>query len=144
MAKAGSDPKNASGSGWSAFLGAVLGSGVMSALVGLIPIYFPAPRSFEWAKTGLPAGDCTATDTAATYFTSSQATVPQAENCGAGDVDTIAVCWDGVQYKNAANPRNDSSARWCTYKAIKVDQCKGGVNPGIIWACRAVQKAQKG
>ena|SRR5215471_2851901 len=122
--------------GWAAFIGALLGSGVISALIGLVPTYFPAPRSFEWVKSGLPPGDCTASDTAATYDTPK----PQAINCAASDLDTIAVCWDGTEYKNGGNPKHDSSAQWCTYKAINADHCKGGVNPGIIWTCRVVQK----
>jgi hypothetical protein len=122
---------------WSTFLAAALGSGaVAAALVALIPIYFPAPRSFEWVKSGLPANDCNYNDTAATY----SKPIPQG-NCSAADVDTIALCWDGTQYKNASNPQKNASLPWCTYKAIKADQCKGSGTHGIIWTCRAVQKA---
>jgi hypothetical protein len=136
MTKASSDAKKASGGGWAAFVGALLGSGVLAALVALIPQYFPASPRFEWVKAGLPASDCTATDTAATYSSAK----PQPENCASADEDTIAVCWDGNDYKNAANPTHNPSSPWCTYKFVRPDHCKDGVNPGVIWTCRAVQK----
>lgn len=122
--------------GWFAFAGAVLGSGVIAALVPLIPSYFPPSRTFEWSKVPEPASDCGATDTAATYSVAK----PGPKNCSASDVGTIAVCWDGVEYKNAANPKHDPALPWCTYKAISPAKCHGGSSSGIVWECKQVPK----
>jgi hypothetical protein len=115
---------------------AILGSGVIAALIGLIPQYFPRspppppPPTFEWVKAGVPANDCSQQDTGQIY---ARAMPPQ--YCSVQDKDTIAVCWDGMEYKNALNPRNDASLPWCSYKAVKPDQCKEGRFPGVIWTC---------
>ena len=119
-----------------AFFGAILGSGVIAALVPLLPVYFPPHRNFEWVKAGVPPNDCAKDDTEATYSTPK----PRSENCSAPDEGTIAVCWDGIEHKNAANPKGDPSVQWCTYKAISPDQCTGGASPGIMWVCKQVPK----
>ena len=128
--------KRRSGRGWPAFMGGLFGSGFIAAFVALIPAYIPAPRNFEWVKSGLAPADCAASDTVATFATPK----PHAANCGSSDVDTIAVCRDGIEYKNLSNPKNDASFAWCSYKAIKAEYCKDGKNPGIVWVCREIQK----
>jgi hypothetical protein len=74
---------------WPAFFGAILGSGVVAALVTLLPIYFPPHRNFEWGKVPALPNDCAGADTGATYSTPK----PRPDNCSAPDVGTIAVCW---------------------------------------------------
>ncbi|SRR5258708_40287742 len=104
MAKASSDAKKASGGGWAAFVGALLGSGVLAALVALIPQYFPASPRFEWVKAGLPASDCTATDTAATYSSAK----PQPENCASADEDYYRgmLGWERLQKRGKSDPQS--------------------------------------
>src|SRR5260370_42084136 len=100
MAKASSDAKKASGGGWATFVGALLGSGVLAALVALIPQYFPASPRFEWVKAGLPARDCTSTDTAAP----DSSPKPQPEKCAPPHEETIPGLLDWDDFKNPANP----------------------------------------
>jgi len=128
--------KEAVRSGWPAFLGAILGSGVIASLVPLLPVYLPPSRTFEWTKVPGSPNDCGGVDTAATYSTAK----PGPVNCSASDVGTIAVCWDGAEYKNASNPQKDPTLAWCTYKAMSPAQCRGGSNIGLIWECKQVPK----
>jgi hypothetical protein len=123
-------------SGWSAFLGALLGSGVIAAAIPLIPNYFPPKRVVEWAKTGLPDNDCGGSDTASSYGSPK----PDPKQCSTEDEDTIAVCWDGTERKNAANPNKDANFAWCTYKSLKPAACKDGSSKGTIWVCQAVKR----
>jgi len=95
----------------SAFVGAVLGSSVITAIIGLLPTYFPPARTFEWSKAPSGPGDCAAADTMASYTSQK----PTKENCTSEDDGTIAVCWDGQEYKNPGNPKNDANLAWCTY-----------------------------
>jgi hypothetical protein len=122
--------------GWSAFVGAILGSSVIAALIALLPTYIPPGRVFEWAKVPGSPKDCGAVDTASTYAVPK----PDPVNCSASDVGTIAICWDGVEYKNPLNPKKDPTFAWCTYKAISPEQCNGGLYNGIVWQCKQVPR----
>jgi hypothetical protein len=126
-------------SGWAAFFGAILGSSVITAIIPLLPIYLPPSRVFEWSKVPGPPKDCGAVDTAATYSTRPPPK-PAPENCSASDEGTIAICWDGIEYKNPLNPKRDPALPWCTYKATSPDKCQGGQYSGIVWQCKQVPK----
>jgi hypothetical protein len=114
-------------------LGAMLGSGVVVAgAVALIPIYFPPRPSYEWVKAAVPPADCGENDTGSTNNTEPPT------YCAARDENTIAICWDGKEYKNGGGGSG------CTYKAITPDKCTGGGSKGIVWVCkRASGLAQK-
>jgi hypothetical protein len=108
-------PGSSRSSTWIApLLGALLGSGaVAAAAVALIPVYYPPHPDYEWVKAGVPPTDCGAIDTGQTY--SSEPPI----SCTARDQGTIAICWDGKEYKNAANGMG------CTYKATHTRQMHG-------------------
>jgi hypothetical protein len=122
-----------------AVLGLLLGSTVIAALINVLPWYFPPARQFEWVAAGIPATDCTANDTA-TSLTGSD---PSPENCNARRVGTIAVCWTGAEYKNAANPGKKADQQWCAYKSVAPDKCSGGAAPGIVYVCREATRVDE-
>jgi hypothetical protein len=76
-----------------------------------------------WTKLGI--SDCTGQDTARSKGNE----VPEAALCSKAKKGTVAVCWDGVRFKNGAE-------RWCTYKDASAQSCKGGTAPGVIYECR--------
>lgn len=83
-------------------------------------------ESFAWARVG--PGDCGANDIGQTTGSA----VPAANACNIAKIGTIAVCWDGVNYKNPSQ-----SGQWCTYKSRAANPCRGGGNPGFVYECRA-------
>jgi hypothetical protein len=114
-------------------LGTLLGSGaVVAAAVALVPVYYPPHAKYEWVKAAIGATDCTAIDTGAYYRSEPP------NSCLARDEGTIAICWDGKNYKNPNLAAPEGG--WCTFKAISPDKCTGGGNKGIVWVYKRVPK----
>jgi len=82
-------------------------------------------RFTGWVEIG--NGDCTANDIGQTIGVK----VPEAAQCNANSVGTIAVCWDGNSF---AHPLR--SGQWCTYKSKAAYPCRGGANTGTVYECR--------
>ena len=78
---------------------AILGSGVLAALIALVPVYWPRHAVYEWEP--VPITDCGELDRASTFNSSD----PQDQQCSKKSKGTIAVCWNGDQYRNDANPQ---------------------------------------
>jgi hypothetical protein len=43
----------------------------------------------------------------------------------------IAICWDGVRFKNEPFPGGITGYPWCAYKTV--DPCTGGNKPGFVY-----------
>jgi hypothetical protein len=82
-----------------------------------------APRpSGSWASLG--TADCTGQDVGQSVGSAS----PDPAQCNTNG--TIAICWDGVSYKNPGK-----AGAWCTYKNTGGKPCRGGGNPGFVYQC---------
>lgn len=85
--------------------------------------YLEKPK-YAWRSVGV--GDCPANDVREL----TPGHFPKKDYCNAQTVGLTAVCWDGHVYKNKDSPNNR-----CTYKGLSPDKCKGGANPGEMYAC---------
>jgi len=77
-----------------------------------------------WVPRGF--GDCTANDWAST-----SGLQVDAAKCTPQTAGRVAVCWNGVTYKNPSR-----AGAWCTYKTVPLVRCTGGSNPGYLFECR--------
>jgi hypothetical protein len=86
--------------------------------------------TYEWRPAG--TGDCSGRDIGQSIGTEK----PVQDKCDAGFEGRIAVCWDGVNYKNGPS-------RWCTYKSATPETCTGGSARGVMFQCatKIVQNA---
>lgn len=126
-----------------AIAGALAGSGGLALLISYGLRFAPEPpaptRHFEWVKavSVKQPGDCSYDDTGFTY-----GKMPETRFCAAADVGSTAICWDGAQFKNRLNPKEDVTLPWCTYKQIAPKLCVGGGNPGFVWECREIHSGR--
>lgn len=86
-------------------------------------IWRVGPIKFEWREVGV--GDCGGRDIDGVGTESEN---PSTQKCEQSFVGNVAVCWDNGSYKNGAR-------RWCTYKNITPDTCRGGANVGRMYQC---------
>ncbi len=116
------------------------GSSVIIALINTLASMWvlynpPNLTTHEW--TLMPGeGNCGHNDRGASY----KSAEPIKDQCSSTVVNSIAVCWDGKDHRNASNPESSATMPWCTYKSVTPSQCKADEPKGLVWQCQKKSK----
>lgn len=109
----------------------------------------PNPLPPEWSLVQPdPYFDCNYNDgTGPTQGPTEGTDRPDVGRCPL-NLSYIAICWDGVKYKNASNTKKDPTLAWCTYKTLTPTQCRalgraGPGTPGRVYVCESPKVAPR-